>query len=103
LSEPLIAVLPHNHPLAQRPMGRLFELKKEQLTITSRHIDPGSVGVEAMLRTTGIEASSIVSGANLIELLDHGIAKSMRLNGPVSPDHAARRMIPNRCHIPSRL
>jgi DNA-binding transcriptional LysR family regulator len=42
LSEPLIAVLPQNHPLAQRPMIRLFELKKEQLTITSRQIDPGS-------------------------------------------------------------
>jgi DNA-binding transcriptional LysR family regulator len=70
-SEPLIAVLPHNHPLAQRPMIRLFELKKEQLTITSRQIDPGSVSVEAMLRKAGIEASSLVPTANLIELLDH--------------------------------
>ena len=31
-SESLIAVLPQNHPLAQRPMIRLFELKKEQVT-----------------------------------------------------------------------
>jgi DNA-binding transcriptional LysR family regulator len=71
LSERLIAVLPHNHPLAQRPMVRLFELKKEQLTIVSRQIDPGSAGVEAMLRKAGIEASSLVPAANLIELLDH--------------------------------
>jgi DNA-binding transcriptional LysR family regulator len=71
LYEPLIAVLPHNHPLAQRPMVRLFELKKEQLTIVSRQIDPGSVSVEAMLRKAGIEASSPVPVANLIELLDH--------------------------------
>jgi DNA-binding transcriptional LysR family regulator len=70
-SEPLIAVLPQNHPLAQRPMIRLFELKKEQLTITSRQIDPGSVIVEAMLRKASIEASSFVPAANLIELLDH--------------------------------
>jgi DNA-binding transcriptional LysR family regulator len=71
LSEPLIAVLPHNHPLAQRPMVRLFELKKEQLTITTRQIDPGSVSVEAMLRKSGIEAPSFIPVANLIELLDH--------------------------------
>jgi DNA-binding transcriptional LysR family regulator len=70
-SEPLIAVLPQNHPLAQRPMIRLFELKKEQLTITSRQIDPGSVRVEAMLLKAGIGASSIALAANLIELLDH--------------------------------
>jgi DNA-binding transcriptional LysR family regulator len=71
-SEPLIAVLPRNHhPLAQRPMIRLFELKKEQLSIISRQIDPGSVGVEAMLQKAGIEASSLVPAANLIELLDH--------------------------------
>jgi len=67
----LIAVLPHNHPLAQRPMIRLFELKKEQITILSRQIDTGSVSVETMLRKTGIEASSILSAANLVELLDH--------------------------------
>jgi DNA-binding transcriptional LysR family regulator len=70
-SEPLIAVLPHNHPLAQRPMIRSFELKKEQLTILSRQIDPASVNVEAMLLKAGIGASSIVPAANLIELLDH--------------------------------
>jgi DNA-binding transcriptional LysR family regulator len=70
-SESLIAVLPQNHLLAQRPMIRLFELKKEQLTIVSRQIDPGSANVEAMLLKAGIGASSIVSTANLIELLDH--------------------------------
>jgi len=70
-SEPLIAVLPQNHPLAQRPMIRLFELKKEPLTILSRHVDPGLVNVEAMLLKAGIGASSIVLVANLIELLDH--------------------------------
>jgi DNA-binding transcriptional LysR family regulator len=60
-SEPLIAVLPNNHPLAQRPMIRLFELKKEQITIVSRQIDPGSVSVETMLLKAGIGASSIVT------------------------------------------
>jgi DNA-binding transcriptional LysR family regulator len=68
-SEPLIAVLPQNHPLAQRPMIRLFELRKEQLTILSRQIDPGSVSVEAMLLKAGIGASLIVPAANLP--LDH--------------------------------
>jgi DNA-binding transcriptional LysR family regulator len=52
-SEMLIAVLPRQHPLAQRPMIRLFELKKEQLSIISRHIDSGSVVIEAMLRRLG--------------------------------------------------
>jgi len=70
-SDPLIAVLPQNHPLAQRPMIRLFELKKEQLTILSRQIDPGSVNIETMLRETGVEASSVAPTASLIELLDH--------------------------------
>jgi DNA-binding transcriptional LysR family regulator len=49
-SEPLIAVPLQNHALAQRPVIRLFELKKEQLTILSRQIDPGSVSAETMLR-----------------------------------------------------
>jgi hypothetical protein len=70
-SEPLIAVLPQNHLLARRPMVRIFELKKEQLTISARQIDPGSVAVEAMLRKAGIDVSSLVPAANLIELLDH--------------------------------
>jgi DNA-binding transcriptional LysR family regulator len=70
-SESLIAVLPQDHPLAQRPMIRLFELKKEQITILSRQIDPASVNVEAMLLKADIGASSIVPAANLIELLDH--------------------------------
>jgi hypothetical protein len=52
-------------------MIRSFELKKEQLTILSRQIDPASVNVEAMLLKAGIGASSIVPAANLIELLDH--------------------------------
>ena len=56
-SEALIAVLPQTHPLAQRPMVRLFELKKEQFTIIRRQIDPGSLSVEAMLRKAGIEVS----------------------------------------------
>jgi DNA-binding transcriptional LysR family regulator len=71
LSEPLIAVLPHNHPLAQRPIVRVFELKKEQLSITSRLIDPGSVSIETMLLKAGIGASSLVPAANLVELLDY--------------------------------
>ena len=70
-SEPLIAVLPRSHALAQRPMVRVFELKKEQLTIVSPQVDPGSIGVEAMLRQKGIEMSSLSLAANLIELLDH--------------------------------
>ena len=70
-SDSLIAALPQNHPLAQRPMIRLFELKKEQLTILSRQIDPGSTNVEAMLLKAGIGPSSIGPAANLIELLDH--------------------------------
>ena len=70
-SEPLIAILPQNHPLAQRPMIRLFELKKEQITILSRQIDPASVNVETMLLKAGVGVSSIVPAANLIELLDH--------------------------------
>jgi DNA-binding transcriptional LysR family regulator len=70
-SEPLIAVLPQNHPLVQRPMIRLFELKKEQITILSRQIDPGSVSVETMLLKAGVGASSIVPASNLIELVDH--------------------------------
>jgi DNA-binding transcriptional LysR family regulator len=69
-SEPLITVLPLNHPLAQRPMIRLFEVKKEQLTILSRQIDPASVNVEAMLLKAGVGALQIVPAANLIELLD---------------------------------
>jgi hypothetical protein len=52
-------------------MIRLFELKKEQITILSRQIDPASVNAEAMLLKAGIEASSIVSAANVIELLDN--------------------------------
>ena|ERR1700691_1667637 len=52
-------------------MVRLFELKKEQLTISARQIDPGSVAAEAMLWKTGIDVSSLVPAANLIELLDH--------------------------------
>jgi len=69
-SETLIAALPRQHPLMQRPMIRLFELKKEPLSIISRHIDSGSVAVEAMLRKAGIEGSSLVLSANLIDLLD---------------------------------
>ena len=52
-------------------MIRLFELKKEQLTILSQQIDPGSVNVEVMLLKAGIGPSSIVPATNLIELLDH--------------------------------
>jgi DNA-binding transcriptional LysR family regulator len=71
LSEPLIAILTKNHPLAQRPMIRLFELKKEQISILSPQIDPGSVNIETMLLKAAIGASSMVPAANLIELLDH--------------------------------
>lgn len=70
-SEPSIAILPQKHPLAQRPIVRLFELKKEQIAFVSRQIDPGSVVVEGMLRRAGIEASSFAPVASLIELLDH--------------------------------
>jgi DNA-binding transcriptional LysR family regulator len=69
-SEPLIAVLPKNHLLCQRPMIRLFELKKEQAVLISRQIDPGSVSIETMLMKAGIEASSLVLVTSLIELLD---------------------------------
>lgn len=69
-SETLIAVLPRQHPLAQRPMIRLLELKKEQLSIISRHIDSGSIAVEAMLRKAGVEVPSLLLSANLIDLLD---------------------------------
>jgi DNA-binding transcriptional LysR family regulator len=70
-SEPLVAVLPCKHALAQRPMIRLFELKREQLVVLSPKIDPGSVHAEAMLRAAGIDTSSLTASANLIELLDH--------------------------------
>ena len=70
-SESLIAVLPKNHPLARRPMVRLFELKKEQIAMVSRRVDPGSIGVETMLVKAGISVASIVPVASLIELLDH--------------------------------
>jgi DNA-binding transcriptional LysR family regulator len=69
--ESLIAVLPHNHPLAKRPIVRLFDLKKERFAILTHQNDPGTVRVEAMLRKAGIEPSSIVPAANLIDLLDH--------------------------------
>lgn len=69
-SEPLLAVLPHHHPLKQRPMIRLFELKKENVAFVSAEVDPGLVQVEAVLRTTGIEASSFIRSANVLELLD---------------------------------
>jgi hypothetical protein len=52
-------------------MVRLFELKKEQLMVVAPQVDPGSVGVQAMLRQKGIEGSSLSVASNLIELLDH--------------------------------
>jgi hypothetical protein len=52
-------------------MIRLFELRKEQITILSRRVDPGSLSVETMLLKAGVDASSILPAANLIELLDH--------------------------------
>jgi DNA-binding transcriptional LysR family regulator len=70
-SEPLVAVLPHRHPLVERPMVRLFELKKERFVLVSPQIDPGSRSVEAMLSESGIEVSSLSGVSNLIELLDH--------------------------------
>ncbi len=70
-SEALIAVLPQKHPLAQRPIVRVFELKKHQVVFVSRQVDPGSVLVEGMLRKAGIEDLSFVPIASLIELLDH--------------------------------
>ena len=70
-SESLTAVLPQNHPLVKRPIVRLFELKKEQFAIIAQPSDPGTVHVEAMLGKAGIEASSVVPAANLIDLLDH--------------------------------
>jgi hypothetical protein len=51
-------------------MVRLLGLKKEQLTLSSRQIDPGSGAVKAVLRKAGIEVSP-VPPVNLIELLDH--------------------------------
>jgi LysR family hydrogen peroxide-inducible transcriptional activator len=56
-SEPLTAVLPQNHPLAKRPIVRLFELKKERFAIIAQQSDPGTVRVEAMLQKAGIEPS----------------------------------------------
>ena len=70
-SESLTAVLPHNHPLAKRPIVRLFELKKGRFAIIAQQSDPGTPHVEAMLRKAGIEASRVVPAANLIDLLDH--------------------------------
>ena len=70
-SESLTAVLPHNHPLAKRPIVRLFELKRERFVIIAQPSDPGTVCVEAMLRKADIEASRVVPTANLIDLLDH--------------------------------
>jgi len=70
-SESLTVVLPQNHPMAKRPVVRLFELKKEQFAIIAQQSDPGTVHVEALLRKAGIEASSVVPAVNLIDLLDH--------------------------------
>lgn len=70
-SEPLIAILPQKHPLAQRPIVRLFEFKRERIVFIPRPIDPGSLLVEDMLRRAGMEASSFSSATSLIELLDH--------------------------------
>ena len=70
-SEALVAVLPQKHPLAQRPIVRAFELKKQPVVFLSPQVDPGSMLVEDMLRKAGIEDVSFVPVASLIELLDH--------------------------------
>jgi len=88
-SEPLIAVLPQNHPLAQRPMIRLFELKKEQITILSRQIDPGSVNVEAMLLKAGVGVSSVVP-ASANNTLRNRASSNINMSRPI----CWRRAIP---------
>jgi DNA-binding transcriptional LysR family regulator len=70
-SEPLVAVLPHRHLLVGRPIVRLFELKKERFVLVSPQVDPGSAGVEKMLREAEMETSSLSVVPNLVELLDH--------------------------------
>ena len=70
-SEPLTVVLPHSHPLAKRPIVRLFELKKDRFAIIAQESDRGTPRAEAMLQKAGIEASSIIPTANLVDLLDH--------------------------------
>jgi DNA-binding transcriptional LysR family regulator len=71
-SEPLVAVLPHRHPLAQRPMVRLFELKKERFVLVSPQIDPGDRSqwqrCSRRQALTDLPLSQLVV---LIELLDH--------------------------------
>ncbi len=52
-------------------MIRLFELKKEHVAFVSPEVDPGSVAVETMLHTAGIEAASFLRADNVLELLDH--------------------------------
>lgn len=68
-TESLIVALPHDHPLTVRPMVRLFELKKQQLTLLSDKADPATTDIEAMLRQSGIAPSHMAS--SVIELLDH--------------------------------
>ena len=67
--EPLAVALPQKHPLAQRPMVRLFELRNERIGLISPRTDPGSVAVETMLQQKELR-SPITRTANLIDLLD---------------------------------
>jgi len=70
LSEPLAAALPEKHPLATRPIVRLFELKNEQFALLSSKIDVGSVVVKSVLREAGVDQAAIQQVSSLIELLD---------------------------------
>lgn len=70
LSEPLMAALPERHPLAARPMVRLFELKNDQFVLLSPKIDTGTIVVRNALREAGVESSAIQEASGLIELLD---------------------------------
>jgi len=67
--EPLVVALPQNHPLAQRPMVRLFELRNERIGLISPRADPGAIAIETMLQQKDVR-STITRTANLIDLLD---------------------------------
>jgi DNA-binding transcriptional LysR family regulator len=67
--EPLVVALPQKHPLVQRPLVRLFELRNERIGFISRRTDPSATSIQLMLQQGGV-ISSIVWAANLIDLLD---------------------------------
>ncbi|WP_442886317.1 LysR family transcriptional regulator [Edaphobacter sp. HDX4] len=72
-TEPLVVALPTKHPLSQRPIVRLFELKHQRIGLVSKETDPAATTIETMLQETPIRWSE-----NLIDLLD-GIATDGRI------------------------